>query len=152
MCVAKTQISLGRCPVSTVHFILICQIDLSLLISWTNPSPNLGVSGVLFHFCFILNRNSCKQTVKTLIRCRRMSDLGLHCLLRSQKRDTRLIWVKKVWILNYPESAQQTLIRLGGCPGWSDSLLGIQVVLLVLSCSGLNGLLLQKSKSLLRIS
>ena len=31
---------------------------------------NLGVSGVLIHFYYILNRNSCKQTVKTQIRCR----------------------------------------------------------------------------------
>ena len=30
----------------------------------------------------------------------------------------------------------KTLIRLGGCPGWSESLLGAQVVLLVLSCGG----------------
>ena len=29
----------------------------------------------------------------------------------------------------------KTLIRLGGCPGWSESSLGAQVVLLVLSCS-----------------
>ena len=46
----------------------ICFVDLSILISWTNPFPILGVSGVLFHFYFILNRNSCKQTVKTLTR------------------------------------------------------------------------------------
>ena len=30
----------------------------------------------------------------------------------------------------------KTLTRLGGCPGWSGSLLGSQVILLVLSCSG----------------
>ena len=41
----------------------ICQADLSILINWTSPFPNLGVSGVLFHFHSILNRNSCKQTV-----------------------------------------------------------------------------------------
>ena len=29
-----------------------------------------------------------------------------------------------------------TLIRLGGCPGWSESWLGAQIVLLVLSCGG----------------
>ena len=32
----------------------------------------------------------------------------------------------------------KTLIRLGGCPGWSESLLGAQVITLVLSCSGSN--------------
>ena len=30
----------------------------------------------------------------------------------------------------------KTLIRLGGCPGWSESLLCVQVILLVLSCTG----------------
>ena len=30
----------------------------------------------------------------------------------------------------------KTLIRLGGCPDWSESLLGAQVILLVLLCSG----------------
>ena len=35
------------------------------------------------------------------------------------------IWVfafrmKKIWFLSYPLSAQRRLIRLGGCPGWSE--------------------------------
>ena len=30
----------------------------------------------------------------------------------------------------------KTLIRLGGCPGWSESLLGAHVILLVKSCCG----------------
>ena len=32
--------------------------------------------------------------------------------------------MKKHWVLSYPLSAQQRLIRLGGCPGWSESSLG----------------------------
>ena len=36
----------------------------------------------------------------------------------------------------YPLSAKRRLIRLGGCPGWSKSLLGATVILLVLSCGG----------------
>ena len=32
--------------------------------------------------------------------------------------------MKKAWVLSYPLSAQRRLIRLGGCPGWSESLLG----------------------------
>ena len=35
---------------------------------------------------------------------------------------------------NFPLSAQWRLTRLGGCPGWSESLLGSHVILLVLSC------------------
>ena len=32
--------------------------------------------------------------------------------------------MKKAWVLSYPLSAQWRLIRLGGCPGWSEPLLG----------------------------
>ena len=32
--------------------------------------------------------------------------------------------MKKPWALSYPLSAQGKLIRLGGCPGWFESLLG----------------------------
>ena len=34
------------------------------------------------------------------------------------------------------ESTVKTMIRLGWCPGWSESSLGAQVILLVLSCGG----------------
>ena len=37
--------------------------------------------------------------------------------------------------LSYPLSAQRRQIRLGGCPGWSESSLCAQVILLVLSCT-----------------
>ena len=36
------------------------------------------------------------------------------------------IRMKKHWILSYPLSALRRLIRLGRCPGWSESLLGAQ--------------------------
>ena len=41
----------------------ICPVDPLILINWTSPFPILGVSGVLFHFYSISNRNTCKQTV-----------------------------------------------------------------------------------------
>ena len=34
--------------------------------------------------------------------------------------------MKKAYVLSYPLSAQRRLIRLGGCPGWSESSLGAQ--------------------------
>ena len=46
------------------------------------------------------------------------------------------VCLKKAWVLSYPLSAQQRLIRLGRCPGWSESLLGAHAILLVLSCAG----------------
>ena len=44
--------------------------------------------------------------------------------------------MKKVWVLSYPLSAQWRLIRLGRCPGWSESPLGAHAILLVLSWGG----------------
>ena len=43
---------------------------------------------------------------------------------------------KRVWILSYSYSAQRRLIRLVGCPGWSESSLCVHIILLVLSCRG----------------
>ena len=43
---------------------------------------------------------------------------------------------EEAWVLCYPWSAQRRLIRLGKCPGWSESSLGAQVILLVLSIGG----------------
>ena len=46
------------------------------------------------------------------------------------------VWRKKSWILSDPLSTQQTLFRLGGCPGWSKSSLDIYAILFVLSWVG----------------
>ena len=35
------------------------QVDFSIIIKWTSPFPILGVSGILFHFYSIFDRNSC---------------------------------------------------------------------------------------------
>ena len=48
--------------------------------------------------------------------------------------------MKKAWVLIYPLSTLQRLIRLGGCLGWFGSLLGTQIILLVLSWGGSYGL------------
>ena len=45
----------------------------------------------------------------------------------SDQLSIRPVWsvfavrIKKAWVLSYPLSAQWRLIRLGGCPGWSES-------------------------------
>ena len=46
------------------------------------------------------------------------------------------VCMKKPWVLSYPLSAQRRLIILGRCPGWSESSLGAQIILLVLSWDG----------------
>ena len=47
-----------------------------------------------------------------------------------------VVRMKKHWAPNYLLSTQWRLIRLGWCPGWSESSLGAYVVLLVLSWGG----------------
>ena len=44
------------------------------------------------------------------------------------------VLMKTSSVLSYSLSAQRRLIRLGGCPGWSESSLGTKIILLVLSC------------------
>ena len=73
-------------------------MDPSILINWTSPFPNLRVSGVLFFFLFyfkqmflLANSQDPDQTL-----CSAASDLGLHCLPMSRKRNTRLIWVNNM--------------------------------------------------------
>ena len=46
------------------------------------------------------------------------------------------VGMKQGWVLSYPLSAQRKLIRLGGCPGWSESLLGAHAISLVLLLCG----------------
>ena len=45
------------------------------------------------------------------------------------------VGLKKRWVLGYPQNVWR---RLGRCPGWSESLLGAQAILLVLLCCGSN--------------
>ena len=42
----------------------------------------------------------------------------------AQSDQSLAVHMKKAWVLSYPLSAQRRLIRLGGCPGRSESLLG----------------------------
>ena len=53
------------------------------------------------------------------------SDQSLHCALNEKLR-----------ILSIFKRTVKTLIRLGGCPGWSESLLGAQTISLVISRCG----------------
>ena len=46
------------------------------------------------------------------------------------------VCLKKALVHSYPLCAQRRLIRLGGCPGWSESSLGTHTILLVLSGGG----------------
>ena len=43
-----------------------------------------------------------------------------------------------LWTQTFFKWTAKTLIRLGGQPGWSESLLGAQIILKVLSCTGSN--------------
>ena len=68
-------------------------MDFALLIKWTSPFPILGVSEVhvLNHFYFIFNRNFyyVNSVDPDQMPHSAMSDLGLHCLPRSQSWNAR---------------------------------------------------------------
>ena len=69
-------------------------------------------------------RNDCAPSEDRPAWASAQSDQSLHCPH------------EEVLVLSYLLSAQRRLIRLGGCPGWSESSLGAQAMLLVLSCCG----------------
>ena len=70
---------------------LFCPLDYAILICtiWISPFSFSGVSGVVFHFYFISNRNSFNTNSTDPA----ASDLVLHCLLMSFFGDARHIWV-----------------------------------------------------------
>ena len=54
---------------------------------------NFRVVWWLFFILFKFKRNICKQTMKNLIRQNAASNLGLHCLQMSHKKDAMLIYI-----------------------------------------------------------
>ena len=58
------------------------------------------------------------------------------------------VCMKKPWDLSYSLSTQRKLTGLGRCSGWSESSLGAQVILLLLSCCGSIGFALLFTASL----
>ena len=69
------------------------------------------------------NKMTCVQQRLRSAWASAQSDQSLHCALNRQLR-TQGFFMRTA----------KTLIRLGRCPGWSQSLLGAQVILLVLLC------------------
>ena len=66
------------------------------LINWLSLFPILGLSGGIFSFLFkILMELSTKSVDSDLMLQHATSDLGLHCLPMSHKKDGRLIWVNQ---------------------------------------------------------
>ena len=64
----------------------LCQIEFPTVINWICPFPILGLLGVIFH---LANSGEPDQMPRFAA-----SDLVLHCLPMSHKKDPRLIWVK----------------------------------------------------------
>ena len=62
------------------------------------------------------------------LRCPHEESLGPKLPIKRMPSLIRVFAVrmKKAWVLSYPLSAQRRLIRLDGCPGWSESSLGAQ--------------------------
>ena len=61
------------------------------IINWASPFPFSGMLGGIFHSSSNFDRNLCKQqTVETQ---NAASDLGLHYLPASHRKDARLIFI-----------------------------------------------------------
>ena len=79
------------------------------------------------------NNDTCSPQKRRSVCESAQSDQGLRCALNGQ-----------LYTPDFFMRTAKTLIRLGGCPGWSESSLGAQVILLFLfffcffSCSGPN--------------
>ena len=61
----------------------------------------------------------------------------------NSNQPAHAVWLESLlciqWVAKNPRIfmwTAKTLIRLGGCPGWSESSMGAQVILSVLSCCG----------------
>ena len=70
------------------------RMNFPISISRTSLFQILGVLSSIFQFYSYSYRTFWEPTVVTLIRHSAASDLGLHCLPMSHKKDARLIWVK----------------------------------------------------------
>ena len=64
-------------------------MELPIHISRMSPFPILGMLGGIFHYRPDLDRTFCKQKVLTLA-----TNLGLHFLPMTHKKDAMLIWVQ----------------------------------------------------------
>ena len=85
---------------------------------------------VIYRFLFELPHNKTNK-----LSCAPSKDSDQHGHSPSLIR-VFAVRMKKAWVLSYPLSTQWRLIRLGGCPGWSESSLGAYTILLVLTWGG----------------
>ena len=58
------------------------------------------------------------------------------------------VCMKKACVLSYSLSTQPRLIRMGRCPGWSESSQGAHAILLVFSCAGWISFLKQTARKI----
>ena len=100
-CVGTNKTRYSRYKLKSTGLTHICLVDFSILINWTSPFPILAVFGVRFHFHSILNRYSCQQTVKTLIRRRVLRRLIWVCTvcLCPKNGTLGLYGLKYLWLV-----------------------------------------------------
>ena len=90
-------------------------MDMPTISSKTSTFPILGVLGGIFFFFPNFNRTFCKQDPDHTAYV--VSDLGLHCLPMSHKKDARIIWVNLHATLRFTYLLQHTRpCYLSHCP------------------------------------
>ena len=82
-------------------------MDLSILINWTSQFQILGVPGILFHFYSVFDRNSCYQTVQTLVGRRDLRRLIWVCTVcLCPKNGTLGFNLTRCWMIKTAQSRQ----------------------------------------------
>ena len=80
-----------------------------------------------FFFQLCLSCLMTKQTKWHVHPAKTQISLGIRLKLsRITRKPLFTVRIEKYWVLSYPLSALRRLIKLGGCPGWSESFLGTQ--------------------------
>ena len=135
---AKTHISLGIRPVWS---------ESSLCAQWVDEDPRFlhadiedsDQTGRMPRLIWVF---AGRTAILLVLSYRGSNDLCAQQRLRSawtstQSDQSRCCPHEETLGLHLPfERTEKTLIRLGRCRGWSESLLGAQISVLVLSCSG----------------
>ena len=112
---AKALVRLHGCtgsPDSLVAYVI------STIISWA------GSKRVFCLSCLYLSYSIAKPTKWSVHPAKTPFSLGIWSVFP--------LHIKKHWVLSYLYGTQWRLIRLGRCPGWSESSLGAQVILSLL--------------------
>ena len=128
---AKTLIRLGGCPGITES-----SLGAQSLCWFCHVAAHVFLASLKSHTALFINEPQHDKTYR--VACAPSEDSDQPGYPPSLIR-VFAVRMKEAWVHSYPLSTEQrakTLIRLGGCPGWSESSLGAHAIVLVLLWGG----------------